>query len=246
MNKDKKVIKIRDYIYNFIHFDKLACHILAEYYNDCDMILEFQLDSDNETIYFQIMGNNLEIVWDESKSDKYEKINEFTKVSNKYEKRGNYIVRIKGELISFSYCSKNIKKVINWNYYLEDLSNAFSGCDRLINVPNYIPASVHNMCNVFSGCYDFNCDISEWNVSNVKNMSYMFTNCYIFNSDISKWDVSNVKNMYYMFYKCLNFNSDISKWNVSNVCNRYGMFYKCSKFNSDISKWNVSNVKKYI
>ena len=244
MNKNEEVIKIRDHIYDFLHFDKLTCHILSEYYNDLDMILEFELSSDNEEISFCIMGNNLEIIWDESKSDKYEKINELTKVSNKYEKSGNYIVRIKGELLQFSWCSENIKKVINWNHYLEKLNNAFQHCSKLEQVPNYISSNVQNMSLMFYDCSNFNSDISEWNVSNVQDMHGMFYKCHNFNFDLSKWNVSNVQNMSSMFFRCKKFNSDISNWNVSNVQNMLSMFYGCKNFDSDISKWDVSSVKE--
>jgi len=31
----------------------------------------------------------------------------------------------------------------------------------------------------------------------------MFFNCYEFDCDLSKWDMSHVKNMYSMFYGCI-------------------------------------------
>ena len=33
------------------------------------------------------------------------------------------------------------------------------------------------MSGMFNKCYNFNCDLSKWNVSNVENMSYMFVWC---------------------------------------------------------------------
>ncbi len=50
---------------------------------------------------------------------------------------------------------------------------------------------------------------------------------YDFNEDISNWDVSNVTNMESMFYHCNEFNVDISGWNVSNVINMRFMFHSC-------------------
>ena len=49
--------------------------------------------------------------------------------------------------------------------------------------------------------FEFNGDISNWNVSNVEDMSYMFMGSKFTgeNGDISQWDVSNVKDMRYMF-----------------------------------------------
>ena len=90
------------------------------------------------------------------------------------------------------------------------------------------------------GLYNFNGDISNWDVSNVTDMSRMFSHAE-FNGNISDWDVSNVKDMDSMF-EYSNFNGDISEWDVSNVKNMYRMF-KNSEFNNDsICNWDVSNV----
>ena len=78
--------------------------------------------------------------------------------------------------------------------------------------------------------YDFNQDISKWNVSNVIDMRFMFANYKKFNQNISKWNVQNVQNMSYMFIYCYNFNQNISKWNISNITNIRdikNMFYGC-------------------
>ena len=88
--------------------------------------------------------------------------------------------------------------------------------------------------------------LENWDVSNVKNMSGMFSGCKNFNSDLSKWDVSNVEDMGFMFMSCDNFNSDLSKWNVSKVENMRFMFWSCDNFNSDLSKWDVSSVETII
>ena len=88
-------------------------------------------------------------------------------------------------------------------------------------------SKIKDMSDLFYGL-NFNCDISNWNVSNVTNMCCMFYSCQEFNKDISKWDVSNVTDMSYMFYYCEAFNQDISNWDVSNVINMYGMFNNCT------------------
>ena len=91
--------------------------------------------------------------------------------------------------------------------------------------------------------FDFNGNISEWDVSKVTNMKGMFFECKNFNQDISTWDVSNVTNMNSMFYECESFNQDISFWNISHVKDMRFMLSKCKSFNQDISNWDVSNVK---
>ena len=55
---------------------------------------------------------------------------------------------------------------------------------------------------MFSGCSNFNCDLSDWDVSNVTNMERMFANCTKFKSDLSGWDVSKVIYNAEMFVSC--------------------------------------------
>ncbi|WQJ53945.1 MAG: hypothetical protein [Wendovervirus sonii] len=89
----------------------------------------------------------------------------------------------------------------------------------------------------------FNCNISEWDVSNAENMSYMFDMCENFNRDISKWNVANVVDMTGMFSDCRNFNSNISEWNVHNVQHMNFMFYNCRSFNQDLHYWHAPYVE---
>ena len=85
--------------------------------------------------------------------------------------------------------------------------------------------------------FDFNGDISKWNVSNVKNMSRMFIHS-TFNRDISNWNVHNVENMAGMFYGTC-FDSCISRWDIRNVTDMRTMFYD-AYFNKDISNWKIN------
>jgi surface protein len=79
---------------------------------------------------------------------------------------------------------------------------------------------------MFYDCENFNCDLSQWNVSNVKDMECMFQGCKNFNCGLNSWDVSNVKNMGAMFYDCENFNKDLSRWNITKArCTN--MFVNC-------------------
>ena len=93
--------------------------------------------------------------------------------------------------------------------------------------------------------YDFNCDLSCWDVSKVEDMNSMFSFCKNFEGKgLEKWDVSNVKDMKVMFYNCENFDCDLSNWDVSKVENMYTMFEGCSKFKGKgLDNWNVSNVE---
>ncbi|MDC0858190.1 BspA family leucine-rich repeat surface protein, partial [Flavobacteriaceae bacterium] len=90
--------------------------------------------------------------------------------------------------------------------------------------------------------WEFNQDISSWDVSNVTDMSGMFALAITFNQDISSWDVSNVIDMSVMFNSALNFDQPIGDWDVSNVNDMYGMFNAANSFNKPIGNWDVSNV----
>ena len=45
----------------------------------------------------------------------------------------------------------------------------------------------------FADVWQFNQDISKWDVGNVIDMEHMFHNNYTFSQDLSKWNVSNLK-----------------------------------------------------
>lgn len=87
------------------------------------------------------------------------------------------------------------------------------------------------------------CDLNDIDVSKITNTSYMFYG-FNFNGNISKWNMSNVETMEGMFYGS-EFNGNISKWDVGNVKNMSYMFNK-SNFNGNISNWDVSQVKRMV
>ena len=56
---------------------------------------------------------------------------------------------------------------------------------------------------MFAGCYKFNGDLSNWDISNLEDMSYMFNQCFAFRGKgLENWDVSKVKNMANAFRMC--------------------------------------------
>ena len=90
------------------------------------------------------------------------------------------------------------------------------------------------MSQMFAGTWDgfnfFNCDISNWDVSQVTDMSDIFTDAAAFNGDISNWDVARVTNMHSMFAWTAAFNGDISTWNVARVADTGTMFRSAKSF----------------
>ena len=80
-------------------------------------------------------------------------------------------------------------------------------------------------------------DIADWDTREVTDMSNLFElYMYEFNDDISRWDVSNVQNMEGMFYNAKVFNQDISSWNTANATNMWYMFLGADAFNKDYIK----------
>ena len=108
-----------------------------------------------------------------------------------------YIEQGEGETLDVSSLANCIK--------CDDFSSIFRDFYKvkyIIGLENWDVSSVKDMCCMFEGCKNFNCDLSKWNVSNVKDMYFMFSGCENFNSDLSKWDVSSVEDMRYMFHNC--------------------------------------------
>jgi surface protein len=88
------------------------------------------------------------------------------------------------------------------------------------------------MLGMFYGepAFNFNSNISNWDVSSVTDMQGMFAGVSTFNSDISNWDVSSVTNMYYMFGGASSFNQNLCPWGPKlpsnfNYGNANDMFY---------------------
>ena len=123
------------------------------------------------------------------------------------------------------------------------LSGCFSNCYNFnSDISGWDLSSVYDVSLMFSGASSFNQDISSWNTSNITNMLGMFQNATSFNQDISSWDTSNVTNMGDMFRSAINFNQNIGSWDTSNVTSMSSMFYLNTSFNQDIGSWNTSNV----
>lgn len=145
------------------------------------------------------------------------------------------------ELVKLSKLT-NLKYTVNSTGALKDIVDYIDSIDHNANL-NWIDTSkLRDMSALFVNKYEFNGDISQWDVSKVENMSCMFKRSG-FNGDISQWDISKVKNMKQMFYDSC-FNKDISKWNTSSLNYMNGMF-AYSPFKGNISNWNINNVIDY-
>mmetsp|Transcript_2802 Transcript_2802/g.6278 ORF Transcript_2802/g.6278 Transcript_2802/m.6278 type:complete len:237 (+) Transcript_2802:417-1127(+) len=145
-----------------------------------------------------------------------------------------------------------------WYVWTFSLSFYFSQCDWALqkegmfytafdfdqDISQWDVRNVKNMHSMFQGTYYFNQPIGRWNVENVKKMSFMFADTVNFHQNIGDWNVGNVQNMSHMFFRASQFNhGGIAKWDVQNVENMKSMFEGAIQFNQDIGDWNVANVK---
>ena len=103
-------------------------------------------------------------------------------------------------------------------------------------------SSVTTMKNMFKGTNQFDQNIGAWDVSSVTNMEGMFENANEFDRSIGAWDVSSVTTMERMFYQTMKFDQDIGAWDVSSVTTMEDMFNGANAFNQNISAWDVSSV----
>ena len=103
------------------------------------------------------------------------------------------------------------------------------------------------MSKMFLDAFNFDQDISGWDVSSVEDMSYMFLGALSFNQPLNAWNVRNVKYFEQMFYWAVSFSQPLDRWEPERIerINTWGMFYGADKFvekyRSTLEKWE----KKY-
>ena len=93
--------------------------------------------------------------------------------------------------------------------------------------------------------YDFNSDISNWDMSNVTNMRMMLYSAHSFNHDLSNWDVSNVTDMYGAMDYTSSLSTNLSNWCVSKIPNKPTVFNRNSGIKSyETPQWGKCNLPK--
>ncbi|MFK7814104.1 MAG: BspA family leucine-rich repeat surface protein [Maribacter sp.] len=126
----------------------------------------------------------------------------------------------------------------------ESMADGFYYCENMeynaTDIPNL--TAVEDMGSMFSGCYLFNGNMNDWDVSNVTDMSYLLIAARIFNQPLDQWDVSNVENMSGMLFACNEFNQPIGNWITSSLTDTSRMFNSASVFNQPLNGWNMSQV----
>lgn len=143
-----------------------------------------------------------------------------------------YTVSIGGRGYVRSFDPARLDKLLSWGseFYWTSCVSAFSGAVNLVDETDGYPqfANALSCYQMFSGCTQFNPDLSQWNTIQVTDMTAMFQNSGLRNWSFKNWDVSNVTSMASMFSGCQNFGADGDggtwNWNTINVTNMQFMF----------------------
>ena len=182
------------------------------------------------------------------------------KIQHQYKNPGTYSVKISGsgiENIGLNIddndgTRQNFLGVLSYGP-VQISSKFFAKTEKLIFVSEVdIPDAtlLTTMEYMFFNASSFNCDISNWDVSNVNSMSHTFENAKSFNQNISHWDVSKVTTFHKMLNQASEFNQNIIDLNISNGANVASMLHGTklclnTLFNPYIQKWG-ENVCKLI
>lgn len=152
-----------------------------------------------------------------------------------------------GNLLHFyALCGSSqsgLKDVIQWgDTEWISMRDMFKNCDDFtisaVDTPNL--SKTISMAGMFQTAWNFDEDISHWDVSNVQDMFTMFLEASRFNQPIGSWDVSNVQNMAGMFSITYHFDQDLSNWDVSNVEDMRFMFSFAEVFNQNLGSWTLN------
>jgi surface protein len=82
-------------------------------------------------------------------------------------------------------------------------------------------------------------------VSNVDRFFSTFSGCVEFNGNLSSWDTSTAEYMNDMFAGATKFRGPgLSKWSTSSLLSSDSMFKDAVSFIGDLSSWDVSKVNK--
>jgi trimeric autotransporter adhesin len=117
-----------------------------------------------------------------------------------------------------------------------------------IGLETWDTSSVSDMTETFNGAYQFNGNISSWDVSHVKSFDGMFWSAYNFrnNNGLHRWDISRATSMQSMFKYATSFHGyGVSNWNTSSVMNLQDIFMGATLWNENLSMWDVSHVTNF-
>jgi len=168
-------------------------------------------------------------------------------VTHTYAKDGRYQVAVYGKVGWYGSAttshpnSDKIVACLSWGSLgIDNLSNGFIGCSRLVAVPTRLPAGTLRLAAMFARCTIFNQPLSDWDTSRIEDFSYMFQDCRAFNHPVSGFDTSKAKNLTGMFQGASTFNQPIFNFDTSSATDMTAMFANCTAFSQDVSRFNTT------
>jgi len=146
----------------------------------------------------------------------------------------NFIDVSKIDDMSFLFDRLNPGKidVSSWDVSnVEMMQGMFAHCENFdADLTGWDVSKVKTFRWMFEDCKQFKgVGLKDWNVKNADSLGRMFSGCEEFNEDISGWDISDAKNISSMFAQCKSFNQDLSNWKLSpkSAVNVNNMFEGC-------------------
>jgi surface protein len=111
------------------------------------------------------------------------------------------------------------------------MTGMFAHCENFdADLTGWDVSNVKTFRWMFEDCKKFKgVGLKDWNVKNADSLGRIFSGCEEFNEDISGWDISGAINISGMFVKCKSFNHDLSGWKLSpkSAVNVNNMFEDC-------------------
>jgi surface protein len=171
---------------------------------------------------------------------------------HQYLDTGTYTIRIREQFPRFrgswfyiGVYSDNYKLIANNQWGTGVWQNMFTNCGEMeymaVDKPNL--TGVNNLRSLFDGCYKFNGNINDWDMSNIIDITSMFRSCLIYNQAVNNWDVSRVKYFGCAFVYTA-FNQPVNNWQVDSAL-ALGCLFASSQFNQPLSNWNTGNVTSW-
>lgn len=122
-----------------------------------------------------------------------------------------------------------------------DVSRMFSGCVNFNqNLSTWRTGMCKHFADMFYGCKSLAQVFDGWDVQKAVELSGMFQGTAIDNaSGVQFWNVGMCQSFARMFKDTTRFNADISKWNVSCGLDFSEMFMNAAVFNQPLDKWNM-------
>lgn len=95
--------------------------------------------------------------------------------------------------------------------------------------------------NMFQQAWNFNQDLSNWDVSDTPSLYATFLQAYSFEgTGVGNWDISGKTSLQQTFNACFYFNPDLSNWDASNVTNWRQTFALNHSLMFDFGNWNYT------